>query len=469
MLNTFTFLLTGTGSNKAIEDILNHGRYEGAIETISKVTKFVDMGSIMFISFVSFLIISVAIWRNVLAGAYAAYPKFWDAVHVAHEDVKDVGWLKSIMGLKDKYQDINMGSIKRMIMRILPDIKVLTDFEDDTVEPKTYFTKAIAQMVAVVMIGVFIYNGYYRDTTIVVAKFGSELFNRVLLSVDPIEVFDRIAATSGTPDFGTDNALMIGDKRVNELSKKAYKAIIGKYTDISSADQKAKLAASIESKVSAWLQTHAGYYDSESWKFSGAAKLTVSGSTMSDTSSADGLQESRVYSINVSELDFESTKAVGETWYLNLIVQYTKTNKEDSKVYDLEMALGYNVTTSGGSTVWTLNGVSGEGAEFAASGAVDVVLTDINSGDAYRAKFKNNTLDFGKNPPKSSSGTYTVSGLKYKVGVKEYKVTKLVLAQGSGASPVIKIVGTSNVFNWGDEIKVTNTEENSTEKSSETK
>ena len=210
------------GSNKAVDEVLNHDRYEGAIESITKLVNVVDSFSTMFVTAVAFLIISAAIWRNVLAGAYAAFPKFWDQVYEAHQEVKDVCWWQRLTGIKTSYQNWNMSTIKRFIMRLLPDIKVLTDFEDETLEPKTYFTKALVQMIAVVMIGVFIYNGYYRDTTVVVARFASELFERTIMSVDPIEVYDRIMATTGTPDFSTDNALTTAEKRKNEIEDKAY-------------------------------------------------------------------------------------------------------------------------------------------------------------------------------------------------------------------------------------------------------
>lgn len=166
-------------------DILQNPKYAGAIDSVSWLTNWIDSGFGMAITLVAFLIILVAMFKNVLAAAYCAYPKFWDRVDAAHKEVESIGWIQQF---KDTFmtKDINSGSFSNAIMRILPNIKTLTDFEGDTVRPKTYFIRAIPQMLLCVIIGAFIYNGYYRDTAAKVVDFGSEMVSRVLLEVDPI-------------------------------------------------------------------------------------------------------------------------------------------------------------------------------------------------------------------------------------------------------------------------------------------
>ena len=242
-------------TGNAVVDILNNPRYEGAMTTIRGVTDIVDTGFMAVITFFAFFIISVALLRNVLAGVYCAFPKFWDSVALAHEENKEKTFASMVTGMKDSYRNASMSTVKKALLSILPNIKVLTDFEDDNVRPKDYFIRAIPQMIGVVIIGVFIYNGYYRDATSLVAGTGAEFLQRTLLSFDPVEAFDKIANTAGRPSFATDNALDKGDKERNKITVDIYSNIITKYNDIKTADDKAILAAQIDAAVSKILNS----------------------------------------------------------------------------------------------------------------------------------------------------------------------------------------------------------------------
>lgn len=233
----------------AVQDILLDDRYEGMMSTIDGLTGIVDSMFMTVITFVAFFIISVALLRNVLAGAYCAFPKFWDQVARAHEENENKAFFEEIKGLKDSYKTASMGSIKTFFFRIVPNIKTLTDFEDNTLSPKSYFIKAIPQMIGVVIIGVFIYNGYYRDFTAIVANTGAELLQRVVLDTDPMEIIDTFLNTAGRPSFATDNAIDDYGKNKNKIAVGIYQAIISKYPDITDANAKAELAADIDAVV----------------------------------------------------------------------------------------------------------------------------------------------------------------------------------------------------------------------------
>lgn len=242
----------------AIVDILQNPRFEGAMSTIQGVTDVVDLGFMSIITFLSFFIISVALLRNVFAGVYCAFPRFWDQVADAHEAQKDTTLANVVAGVKDSYKTASMSTIKQGLMSILPNIKALTDFQDNTQTAKSYFIKAIPQMIMVVVIGVFIYNGYYRDATALVAGTGAELLERTLLSVDPVKAFDTIANTAGRPSFATDNAVSALGKVKNDVTVNIYSEIISTYTDIKTADDKAVLAANIDAAVATLFGTEDG-------------------------------------------------------------------------------------------------------------------------------------------------------------------------------------------------------------------
>ena len=317
-----------TGDANAVADILNNQRYEGAIESIQSVTEVVDTGFTMFITFVAFFIISAAMLRNVLAGAYCAYPKFWDKVDAAHKEVQDTGWVQRIKGLTSSYQDINAGSLAKALLRILPNIKMLTDFEEESIEPKSYFIKAIPQMIFVIIIGVFIYNGYYRDTAAVVSNFGSELFKRVMLSADPISIYDRIAGASGRPEFASDSDKSDEGQLQNNIAEKCYSKIISTYSDVRGAANKSSLAQQLEAWVSTELGKCSQYASNhENWAYSFDVTMTVGKTNKAPgcTASQDGLKAICVFdSLPISNLNLDTTKEQGVDWHLNVTINFKK-------------------------------------------------------------------------------------------------------------------------------------------------
>lgn len=331
------------GGSDAVVDILNNNRYEGAIDSIKSVTEVVDLGFTAFITFVAFFIISAAMLRNVLAGAYCAFPKFWDKVDAAHKEVAETGWVTRLQGLRSNYQNINMGSLGKSIMRILPNIKTLTDFEDNTIEPKSYFIKAIPQMIGVIIIGVFIYNGYYRDTASTISNFGSELFERVILSADPIAIYDRITGATGRPEFASDNSLTDDGILINKLSEAAYSKVIGTYTDIKGSAAKTALATQLEAWVKENVDNKCGtYIDRSSWSYSYDVTLTLGKTAMTDSNTPDGFGHSIVFSdLPVSSLSLDSTKEAGVDWHVTVIINFKKKAPEakSTTVLDLTMTV----------------------------------------------------------------------------------------------------------------------------------
>ncbi len=243
--------------SKAAEDILNNPRFEGAISTIKGVTEWTDVGFATVITFVAFMIICVAMLKNVLAGAYCAYPKFWDHVNEAHKNKQGKGLIQQTVSMfQGGLQGITSGngggggqSIGEIIYGIIPDVKHMTDFEEGEFSAKHYFMKAIPQMLVCVALGAFIYNGTYRDVAALWVNTGTTLINRTLLEFDPIAMFDDFTSTAGRPVFGTDNAIDQYTQTQNKISTDMYTAIIGTYKDIKSAEQKRLLADACDAEA----------------------------------------------------------------------------------------------------------------------------------------------------------------------------------------------------------------------------
>lgn len=257
MISPQLVFATGATQSNAVSDIMNNSRFAGAISSIEWLTTRIDYWFTMVITATAFFIISAALLKNACAGAYCANPKFWNKVAEAHEKSEALQ-LSSLFGggLKDKFMNISTSGIKDMLLMIVPNIKAFTDFDDADIEPKQYFMKAIPQMLACIIIGVFIYNGYYRDTAATVGNFGSEICNRFFGSIDPAAWVDKLTQTTSKPECIYDNDPTLEGKYAAEISQAIYKAYISISKGLTGKEQKASLMRDAE-----WIAD--GYQEAE--------------------------------------------------------------------------------------------------------------------------------------------------------------------------------------------------------------
>lgn len=243
----YTFTIPVYASD-AVSDIMNNDRFQGAIENISWLTERVDYWFSVVISVTAFFIISAALLKNACAGAYCANHKFWDKVAEAHEKNEAL----SLANVKDFFMQKNFlnttgGGIRDFLLGLVPNIKALTDFDDADIEPKQYFMKAIPQMLICVIIGVFIYNGYYRDTAAKVGQFGSEICDRVFASVDPSSFIDKLTQTAAKPDNIYENDTTLQGQDIYKLSSEIYTTFLSEAKDFTGSDQMTALMRDSES------------------------------------------------------------------------------------------------------------------------------------------------------------------------------------------------------------------------------
>lgn len=355
----------------AVSDIIMSDEFAGAVDAVKSITGVIDGGFSFFISVVAFFIISVALLRNVLAGCYVAFPKFWDQVDKAHEQRdENKAFFDTIKGMKDSYKTASLSTVKQAIFGIIPNIKDLTDFKGENIPPKQYFIKAIPEMIAVVIIGVFIYNGYYRDVTAKVSDVGSTLIERTILEFDPVSTYDTLMNTAGKPVFATDNSIDVLGKFQNKLSNAIYYAIVGKYTDITSANNKANMAGDIDKFVtdisavnglSDWVSAE----DGNKYEVDMAVDI-VKDFKESDyqKDSADGKIKQWCFKASLGpesnnglatyHIGFDSlVEAVDEGWYLRVTLRgheknYTAEQTVSSNTVDATMT----IQNQGGSTLY---------------------------------------------------------------------------------------------------------------------
>ncbi len=222
MLSPMTVFATST-ANDGVRDILMDDRFVGAMSRITWLTEMIDNWFIQIITVTAFFIISMALLKNVLAAAYCAFPKIFDAIHEAHEEMQ---WSEtSLGGMKDIGGKIRDKSVKKVILSIIPDIKAFTDFVDQEQTPKAYFMKAVPQMCIMVIMGIFIYNGYYRDTAATVGEAGATIVENVLGSVSPEKAVNDIFNMKSEPKNTYRNDKTIQGGFIKEISNAIYKEV----------------------------------------------------------------------------------------------------------------------------------------------------------------------------------------------------------------------------------------------------
>jgi len=338
----------------AIDEILHDPRFNGAVEQIQWLTKIFDQFSVQLISVCAFLIIGAAFIKNALAGAYCANSKFWDKVADAHAK-RDALNFSAVKGYftGGQYQNTTLAGFKDGLLWLVPNIKAFTDFDDADIQPKQYFMKSIPQMCLCVIIGIFIYNGYYRDTAAVVGEFGSEAFNRVMTAASPSEFLDKITQTTGMPTLITDGRTDVQGKLLNKIADAGRKACITEYNLTSSA-QKIRVSAGVEnwvlqdSGIQDWVAKHCKDEEDNAWKVSAKVKLVPAASS----SVADGLDDDSDEEATTHVKVFMSEQPVvnmpGEGSDTPWIFDSTEASKPEKQLLYLRVALTAVKTESTG-------------------------------------------------------------------------------------------------------------------------
>lgn len=433
--NLIRFL--GTGNDAVVDIMTSEGRFEGAIESIRVIVDIIDVGFTFVITLIAFLIICAALLRNVFAGAYYAFPKFWDKVDAAHKEMQGQAWFARIKGLPNALKEANAGSLGNALMRLLPNVKMFTDFEEAAVEPKAYFIKAIPQMIGVVIIGVFIYNGYYRDTAAVVSSFGSEMFKRVITSTDPVSFFDRIAGTSGTPDFPSDTDPTDKGKLQNKMARKAYGQIMSSYPDISAKDKKSIIALSVDNWIgSALNEQEEKANNADGWK----AKYDISITYGVNKNEADirysNDNNQMIYQfapVELASLGVESAKEQVDNCFLNAVVVFTKQIEKatgSTKVTDLRLSVAIATTNNAGTDKATTV-INMSSAVVGSNNTVKVQQNNLKvDGRAASYDEENKTITVQGDV----SGEVTVTGLYYSSSGKPHSITYLKLLPTNDSS-----------------------------------
>ena len=435
------------GSNKAIDELLNSERYEGAIESIGWLTGFMDNKFIMLISIVAWFIISVAVLRNVIAGAYAAYPRFWDKIAEYKEN------LQNSQGRN--VGKFNTAVIARFFSFFIPNLKDMSDFHDDNIDPRSYFTVAIPQMILVIMIGVCIYNGYSRKLVTKIAEFGSIIIEKVILDTDPEAIYTTIFETAARPktDSSSDNSTI--GKYTNEVSNNIYAKIISNNTDIKSDSARSDLMRAIEEWVSSELSGFAEYFDEENWRITKSVERVYAegGPDMSNIANGDkeGVQVTKFAVCEQTSFGYSSVQHMDEPWYIKVVFRFErKANNSSSSsatLNNVQLNVDNGVIQPNATLNKTTIKLNGDTSYLKSTGSIKV------NGAAAVLDTSNNTLVINTLLEPNGEQVFTVSGLSYQFAMgdnvfKTFSIRKLHYTGQSGSSITLNDSKVTNIPAW---------------------
>lgn len=219
---------------------------------ISALTHYIGIVAVFIISIVGFGIVMSSIMKNAMAGLYCVNPKLWDRV----AEVKENGGNRATeaigkFGAVGKVASKPVGLLISGFCAVLPNVKAMTDFDDnDTLDAKAYFLRALPLMIFQIFVGVFIFYGYPSKVAAYAGDFGTGLFDVVLTNVDPTAWVEAVPTTFANYTLVTDGATDDESKAVNKVSYAVIKRYVAKYNDITKS-KRVEIGLDIES----WVMT----------------------------------------------------------------------------------------------------------------------------------------------------------------------------------------------------------------------
>lgn len=331
---------------------------EGNLGSIKFIVEILSTVACWLISIVGFGIVIFSIMKNALAGLYAVSPKLWDRV----DEIKKANI--SARTSEGGNQLINiLGSIPTMLCKLLPNIKAMTEFEDEQISPKVYFMKSIPVLCVQIFIGAFIFFGYPAQIANKVTEFGTGVIDVVFANVDPKAWIESLPGELTSYPFVTKDSQVEYDQNILKIAKEGTSTIAGTFDDMT---KESRINAALTFEQWA-IQHYAGIgeymTDTEGWTLT----VSTSYSTMDmsanisringNSLSSDGNTYVHAAQCPVASLNTGSAKVTaGSEGYIYVVTTFSKnavdtTNSERSQIKDATLHLDVNKATNVGNGV----------------------------------------------------------------------------------------------------------------------
>lgn len=422
---------------------------------LSKIAPLVRIGqavSVCIISIIGFSIVISTVLKQALHGLYATNPQLWDRVDEVHR-MKIAESLGKIKGGGNEITNL-LGFLQSFIFSLLPNVKAVTEFDGDTVDPKTFFTKSLPVACLYMFIGVFIFYGYTTKFGEKVSQFGTEVLDNFFLRVDPIAWAQKIPGKIARANFSTDGSQLEFDQHVNKVARKAYQTVQTALPDITKEKQPA-VALEVEQWVIDCMSAEpADKCDSAGYDMSynaGVSSAEPDLSRVHNTVSKDGHTFTYAYATPLSSFDTGSVAPVVETNWLRINIIFKEKAKSENfsnvecvmsggKLREensgerlvIELAPGDGASLStGGSAQGKIGGVP---VKITYSGG-DIILTPSGSQKLSEASDKSKVTD--------------VMNVTYRCGQSQNRVRTININGAQGTSISFSATSGGASWSWG--------------------
>lgn len=235
-------LTSDVGAN---QDLFAKAWTEGNLYQISGFVSALGSFCCTMISIVGFGIVIFSILKNAMSGLYVVNPTFWDKVDDIKTAAKD-GVSNATSGGNVAVQRV--GSVLTFLLGLVPNIKALTDFDEETPDKKQYFMKSIPLLIAQIFIGMLIFFGYPAKIAQWIGNGATYAVSAILANVDPVEIVTGISDNFTIYTLSTDGSQLPVEQTINKMTTEMISVVKTRYKAIEKQPMQ-ETATEIESKL----------------------------------------------------------------------------------------------------------------------------------------------------------------------------------------------------------------------------
>jgi len=442
-----------------MEELFN---YEYVIGNLNSIQFFVQIiGTVVnfIISIVGFGIVMAPIAKNSINGLYAAFPKFWDKVYEVKRAKVSFGkggfGIESSLTQRAGSNDISkaVGAVSTVLLSLCPNVKAMTDFEDELLDAKAYFLKAIPLMCVTIFIGVFIFLGYPARFAEKFSKFGDGMLTMVLDNVEPMEWIEAIPTEFAMVQLVTDNAQDDASAFENKIAKSVVSSYFTAVNDIKK-EQRNDVALQLEGWViecvEAGTTPFIEYCDSNAYKMSVDSRVVRTGAP--NLERVHGKTNNGIvtfaYATPAGTFANEGVTTLDiSNWYIQFNVTFTpvaKVKVSTSYASDLTVMAG-NFTVNGDNWDIVVSDEVATGYGLYSQSKSRAYVDIDGERTAVNLSISNNKITVrASNGASLSSATKYISdiqGLYYKIDGKTHKIESISVGNS--------VTFTSDELTWG--------------------
>lgn len=432
----------GTAEN----NLFNPAYTSGDLTKIGPIVRIGQTLSVWIISIIGFGITISTVVKQAMHGLYATNPQLWDRVDEVHRT--KIAQLAGEVKSGGNEVSALLGFVQSFIFSFLPNVKAVTEFDGDTTDPKTFFTKSLPVACLYLFIGVFIFYGYTTKFGEKVSQFGTTLLDNFFLRVDPIEWASKIPDKIAKIDLATDGSQLPFDKEVNTVTRQCLSATFSTLTDITKEKQ-IECAKVVENWVMECMNKEPRpYADPDLYALNVTASTTVGAPDLQyiHGSKANDGTITFAYSTPLTTFNTGSVMEQVNTHHIRLVLTFKPVAQKTVKVKSVKCSM------TGGSVKKTSKGYeidlgsASAGSIYSVSGVGKIGGVDCNitvSGTKLVLTPKGS-----KDLPDGETQVTDIQSVYYTINSAQHPITLMTFNGDTGASITFSPVDNTSINSW---------------------